>query len=231
MRKYLLLFTIVVSASICVYSQEPNEGDIQFWNETKVYFKSVSRTDSNGKKQKFISPFVMGTLRVGQNVRHFVGERIGFGFDVQLNKHFKLTPSYYYIADQVVKNSKAFEHRLRIEITGEKKWDKISLSNRNRFERRIRHGRNDSTRYRNKTKVAFPIKNSNGGEIITPFIADEPFYDFAKKEWSRNELSAGIGKKLSKSASAEFFYMLQNNTGNTLKRVNIFGVNLKFTVD
>ncbi len=222
---------IVLVFSVCSFSQEPNEGDVQFWNETKVYFKPFTKEDSTGKKQKFISPFIMGTIRIGQNVRHFVGERIGFGFDVQLNKYFKLTPSYYYIADQATKNSKEFENRFRIEVTGEKKWDKVSFSNRNRFERRFRNGRSDSTRYRNKTQVAFPIKNSDGEEIITPFIADEPFYDFSKKEWSRNEFSAGFGKKLSKTTSAEFFYMLQNNTGNTLKRVNIIGVNLKFTVD
>lgn len=173
----------------------------------------------------------MGIIRIGQDVRHFVGERIGFGFDVQLNKYFKLTPSYYYIVDQATKNSKAIENRLRIEITGEKKWDKLSFSNRNRFERRIRNGRSDSTRYRNKTKLAYATKNSDGDEIITLFVADEPFYDFSKKEWSRNEFSAGFGKKLSNSTSAEVFYMLQNNTGNTLKRVNIFGVNLKFTVN
>ncbi|MCB1025085.1 MAG: DUF2490 domain-containing protein [Acidobacteria bacterium] len=231
MTKYLTIIVILFAASVCAFSQEPNEGDIQVWNETKVYFKPFTKKNSAGKKEKFISPFIMGTIRIGRDVRHFVGERIGFGFDVQLNKYFKLTPSYYYIAEQPIKGSKAIEHRLRIEITGEKKWKKVSFSNRNRFERRLRFGRADSTRYRNKTKVAFPIKNSDGQEIVTPFVATEPFYDFSKKQWTRNEFSAGIGKKLSKSTSAEFFYMLQNNTGNTLKRVNIAGVNLKFTVN
>ncbi len=231
MKKYLILVAFIFTLSSIAFTQEPNEGDIQFWNETKVYFKSIEKTDSKGKKQKFVSPFVMGTIRIGQDVRHFVSERIGFGFDVRLNKYFTVTPSYYYIAEQPTKNAKSIEHRLRIEVTAEKKWKKFSLSNRNRIEHRLRNNRNDSTRFRNKTKIKIPINNSEGEEIIAPFISNEPFYDFSRKEWSRNEFSAGIGKKFTDKASGEFFYMLQNNTGNTLKRVNIFGVNLKFTID
>lgn len=231
MKKYLLFAVIFIAAATGVYTQEPNEGDIQIWNETKIYFKSIKKKDKNGEDKKFISPYVMGTLRIGQDVRHFVSQRIGFGFDVQLNKYLKLTPSYYYVNEQPTKNAKSIEHRPRIELTAEKKWSKFSLSNRNRFEFRIRHNRGDSIRYRNKTTLKIPIKNSDGKEIVTPFISEEPFYDFQKKEWSRNEFSAGIGKKFTDKFSADFFYLLQNNTGNTLKRINAFGVNLKITVD
>jgi hypothetical protein len=224
------MIVCILAFSAAAFSQEPNEGDIQFWNETKVYFGSISRTDKDGKKQKFISPHVMGTLRIGQDIRHFVGERIGFGFDIRLNQYFKFTPSYYYIAEQAVKNSKAFEHRLRFDITGEKKWKTISLSDRNRVEYRIKNSKKDSVRYRNKFKVKFPVRK-DGKEIFSPFVADEPFYDFQKKEWSRNEFSSGIEKKFNSTVTAEFFYMLQSNTGSILKRVNIAGVNLKFTID
>lgn len=231
MKNYSFAVIFVFLFAGFAYSQEPNEGDIQFWNETKIYFKSIKKKDNNGEDQKFVTPFVMGSVRIGQDVRHFVNERVGFGFDVRLNKYFKVTPSYYYIADQPTKNKKAFEHRLRFEVTGEKKWSKVSLSNRNRVEHRIRHSRSDSTRYRNKTTLKFPIRNKEGKEIVTPFVANEPFYDFSKKEWSRNEFSAGIGKKLTSTTSADFFYLLQTNTGSTLKRVNVFGVNLKITLD
>ena len=225
---FVALFTLAFS--IGAFAQEPDEGDIQFWNETKIYFPSITRTDKDGKKVKFISPHIMGTLRLGQDVRHFVGERIGFGFDIRLNDNFKFTPSYYYIAEQAVKNSKSFEHRLRFDLTGEKKWKNFSLSDRNRIEYRIKNSKSDSVRYRNKVKVKFPVKK-DGKEMFSPFIADEPFYDFQKKEWSRNEFSAGIEKKFTKKFSAEFFYMLQNNTGSRLRNVNIAGINLKFTID
>ncbi|MGI8543515.1 MAG: DUF2490 domain-containing protein [Aridibacter sp.] len=226
MKKCILLFVVLLATPTSVHTQEPNEGDIQVWNETKVYFKTIKK---DGKK--LISPYVMGTLRIGQDVRHFVSERIGVGFDVQLNKYFKLTPSYYYIAEQPTKNKKSIEHRIRLDFEGEKKWSKFSFSNRNRVEHRLRFGRDNSTRYRNKTKFKYPIKNSDGKEIVTSFVANEPYYEFSAKRWTRNEFSAGIGKKFTRKSSGEFYYLLQNNVGNTLKRVNVFGVNVKFTID
>ncbi len=226
MKKYILLIALFIASTSAVYSQEPNEGDIQFWNETKVYFKPIKKDD-----KKFISPYLMGTIRIGQDVRHFVSERIGIGFDVQLNKYFKLTPSYYYIAEQPTKNRKSIEHRVRLDLEGEKKFSKVTLSNRNRIEHRLRFNRDDSTRYRNKTKLKIPINDSEGKEIITPFVANEPYYDFRAKRWSRNEFSVGVGKKVNKNLSGEVFYLMQNNIGNTLKRVNVIGVNLKIQLD
>jgi len=230
MKLNVAIVLLLLTSAASVLGQEPNEGDIQFWNETKVYFPSITRTGDDGKKKKVVTPFVMGTLRIGQDIKHFVSERIGFGFDIPINKYFKFTPSYYYIAEQPVKNSKSFEHRLRFEVTGEKKWKTFSISDRNRIEYRVRHARGDSVRYRNKFKLKVPIKK-NGEEMFSVFAATEPFLDFRAKEFTRNELSGGIEKKFTKNASAEFFYMLQNNTGPRLRNVNIVGVNLKFTID
>lgn len=230
MKKYILLALIVFAAAAAVPAQDDNETDAQFWNETKLYFPSFTRTGDDGTKKKVATPFIMGTLRVGQNFRHFVSERIGFGVDIPLNKYLKFTPSYYYIAEQPVRNSKSFEHRLRFEVTAEKKWRKFSLSDRNRIEYRIRHSRGDSVRYRNKFKLKVPVRNDDE-EIFSIFAATEPFYDFRANEFTRNELSGGIEKKFNKNATAEFFYMLQNNTGPRLRSVNIVGVNLKFTID
>lgn len=229
--KLFLILTCMLFGAFHAHGQEPNEGDIQVWNETKVYFLSYKKTDKKGKEQKIISPFLMGTIRVGQDVRHFVNERIGFGFDVRLNKYLKFTPSYYYVAEQKTKNKKAFEHRLRFGVTATKKWSKVELSTRGRVEHRIKNSTDDGTRFRNKTKVAFPIRHNDGEELVTPFVANEPFYDFNKKEWNRNEFSTGISKKLNSKLSGEFFYLLQSNKGNTLKRVNVFGVNLKVNLD
>ncbi len=229
--KALITIFLIFGAFSAAFGQEPDEGDIQFWNETKVYFASIDRTDKNGEKKKFISPHFMGTIRIGQDLRHFVNERVGFGVDIALNDYFKFTPSYYYVAEQKIKNAKEIEHRLRFDLTASKKWSKVGLSNRNRIEYRRRNSKSDSARFRNKTKLDIPIRNEEGKERFTPFIANEPFYDFSKKEWARNEFSAGIGKKLNDSVSAEFFYLLQLNTGNVHKRVNAFGVNFKIVLD
>ncbi len=228
--KKILLLALISTMAVSAAGQEGNETDGQFWNETKLYLPSFEVTEDDGSKRKVATPFIMGTIRIGQNFRHFVSERIGFGVDIPINKNWKFTPSYYYIAEQPVRNSRSFEHRLRFEVTGEKKWKNLSISDRNRIEYRIRHNRGDSVRYRNKFKVKIPVRH-NDNELFSVFVADEPFYDFRAKEFSRNEFSAGVEKKFTPKASAEFFYMLQSNTGSRLKSVNIAGINLKFTID
>lgn len=55
MGQYTLLIVILLTSSICVSSQEPNEGDIQVWNETKIYFKSITKKDNSGKKTVHLS--------------------------------------------------------------------------------------------------------------------------------------------------------------------------------
>lgn len=234
MKKYtLIIAAFVFLFTIKTLSQtEPNDHDTQFWNETTVSFPLIKVKDKNGKDVEKLTGFINGTLRIGQNIRHFVDERIGFGVDYKINKYFSFSPSYLYRAGQPTKNRKEFEHRVRFDFSAEKKWKRFSLKDRNRIEHRIRHSRDDTTRYRNKLTFKVPIKNKEGKEIIAPFIADEVFYDFRDDRWFRNEFSVGFTRNLTKNSSGEFYYMIQNNKRvPTLKTLNVIGVNLKFTID
>lgn len=220
---YIFAALIILFVSNSFSQTEPNENDIQFWNETTVSFPL---------KVKNLSGFVAGNLRLGQNVKHFVDERIGFGVEYKFAKYFSFSPSYLYRAGQPTKNRKEYEHRLRFDLNIEKKWKHFSLKDRNRIEHRIRHSKDDTTRYRNKLQLKVPIKNKDGKEIFTPFIADEPYYDSRADSWFRNEFSVGVSKGLTKTIAAEVYYMLQNNKNvTTLKTVNIIGLNLKFKID
>ncbi|MEZ5426198.1 MAG: DUF2490 domain-containing protein [Pyrinomonadaceae bacterium] len=233
MKKHcLIIVATILFFSHGVFSQNPPpEADVQFWNETSLTFPLLKTTDGKGKKSNRIEGFITGNLRIGQNIQHFVDERIGGGINYIINKNFSASVSYLYIAEQPYKGARrGFENRLRFDFNAEKKWKSFSLKDRNRIEYRIRNSRSDSTRYRNKIQLKVPI-NRDGSEIVTPFVATEPFYDFSQSKWSRNEFSAGISKKLHKTLTAEFFYMLQTNTGTVLKRRNIVGANLKFKID
>ncbi len=205
--------------------------DFQFWNETTVVVPLKKTVDSDGKSTTNISFQVMGTLRLGQNRLFPIERRIGAGINFRLNKYFSVMPSYYFRNAEPRPGRKESEHRLRVEVNIENKWKTFSLKDRNRFEYRIRHSSDDSVRYRNRLTLKVPVK-IDGKEVFAPFVSDEIFYDLKKGQLLRNELSAGISKKLSDSLEAEFFYLRQDNrTGNIPKTINAVGVNLKIELD
>lgn len=208
----------------------PDNNDIQLWNETQVIFPVIKKKDAAGKTVEKLSFFINGNLRFGQNIRRFADERIGFGFTYRQNKHLTFTPSYIYIAQQPASGGKLFESRLRFAVGLENRWKKFAVDDRNLVEYRFRNNTADSVRYRNKLKVVYPVKRGDE-ELFVPFAANEVFYDFRAKAFSRNELSFGVTRKLTPDISADFFYLWQVNKTGSPRKLNVIGVNLKIKVD
>lgn len=229
MRLFFALALIILFSTL-TFPQTPPTDDVQFWNETSLTIPLFKTKDEKGKETERVSLFFNGVLRLGRNVSHLVDERIGFGFDFKINKYVSLSPSYLYVAAQPYRGRRDFESRFRFAVNLEKKFEKFSVRDRNLFEFSFKNSRSDSTRYRNKFQLNYPIKK-DGKELFTPFAADEIYYDFQAKDLTRNDFSAGIAKQLNKNLSADFFYLLRNNKGNVLKYVNVFGINLKFKID
>lgn len=225
------LFAIVVCLSTSSLAQPSVPvSDFQIWNETVISIPLVKTKKKDGKEGEKLSLLLFGVLRFGQNLTRAVDGRIGFGFDLKLNNLITLSPTYLYRGGEPFRNRKEYEHRIRFDLTFEKKWKAFSIKDRNRVEYRFRNSRADSVRYRNKFTLRIPVYK-DGKELFAPFVAEEPFYDFSARAWSSNEFSAGISKQFNKSVSAEFFYLLKNNRGSSPKYINAFGVNLKFKID
>lgn len=223
----LCLLVILLSAS-SIHSQDP--GDFQVWNETTLVFPILKMTDKNGKDVDRLSLLTLGTIRLGQNRLYPVDARIGAGFDLRLNKYFNLTPTYVYRRGETVRNRKDYEHRLRFDLTVGNKWKNFSIKDRSRIEFRVRHSRGDSARYRNKFTFAFPVRHKDK-EIFSPFIAEEWYYDFTAKEFTTNEISAGISRKFTSNTSADIFYVRRDFNNQQLRYLNGIGVNLKIRID
>lgn len=228
----LILFNLILAFNFLqAYSQlTPPRNDSQFWNETQFIIPLKIDKDNHGKEFDRVALILTTTLRVGRNWQYLVDERIGFGFDFKVNKFLTLSPSYLYRADQPYIGKSERESRFRLAATLEKKFKYFSIKDKNLIEYRDRY-RNvaNSTRYRNKLIFSIPITKDKK-EIFTPFISDEVYYDFSVKAWTRNEISAGITKKFNNFFSGDFFYLYQRNRGNTLKNINVAGINLKFRI-
>jgi hypothetical protein len=226
----LAISFLLMLSVLCKAQSDPPVKDFQIWTETSVSVPLIKEKTPDGKSVERLSIFFFGTLRLGQNRAYPVDKRLGVGFDIRLNDHFTFSPIYLYRAGEPGRDRKEYEHRIRFDLTFDHKWKRFSIKNRDRIEYRIRHSRADSVRFRNKFTFKVPV-TKNEKELFAPFVADEPFYDFHEKAWTRNEFSAGISKKINKNLTADFFYILQNNRGSTLKYVNGVGVNLKFKLD
>ncbi len=222
-----LLF--LLSAGLVPGQNTVPETDFQIWHETQFVLPVVKSKDEKGKSFDRLSLLLITSLRLGQNRLAPVDERIGGGFDLVLNKNFNFSPTYLYIAGQPGRGRREFEHRMRFDVTYNHKFKHFSIKDRNRVEYRVRHSRGDSVRYRNKFTFSVPI-NRDGKELVTPFISTEPYYDLTAKQWSRNDLSPGIGKKFTDKLSGEFFYTWRHNRSGPPRDIHALGFNLKVKV-
>lgn len=228
---FLLLFTVCFSLSP-VLSQTPEADNLdnQFWHETKLSFPLLKTKDDSGATTDKVSFFLNGNLRAGRNISRLVDERIGFGFDYRHNKYVSFTPSYIYIASQAEAGGKQYESRLRLAVNLEKSWKRFSIDDRNLVEYRFRNNRADSVRYRNRLRFTYPVKKDKK-ELFVPFAANEIYYDFQEKAFSRNEFSVGLSRKLSPNVTTDLFYLLRTNKSGSPKQMNVFGINLTIKVD
>jgi hypothetical protein len=225
-NKPFLTLVLLFSAAPVFGQSSPPETDFQIWSETTFVLPLVKAKDDKGKSFDRLSALFITSIRFGQNRFAPVDERVGGGFDLVLNKHFNFTPTYLYIAGQPSRTRREFEHRLRFEVTYNHKFKNFSIKDRNRVEYRVRHSRADSVRYRNKFTLSIPV-NRDGKELFTPFISDEPYYDFTAEQWSRNDFSPGIAKKFTDKLSGEFFYIWRHNRTGLPKDIHALGFNLK----
>lgn len=115
-------------------------------------------------------------------------------------------------------------------LNSSKNWTRVQFRNRSMATYLIKNSRPDAVVYRNRAQLNFPIRKDNK-EIITPFIADEPFYDFREKKWTRNDFYAGVSRQFTPKFGADFFYIRQGLAIGTLRQTNGFGTSLRYRLD
>lgn len=226
-------FSLLIFLALFTYpafAQNLPQTDNQWWNDITVTKPLIKTKDKKGKEFERLSVFFNGTLRFGNKFNTNIDERVGFGFDIKVNHFLTLTPSYLYRSNRPDLIKREYESRFRFAATFEKKLPKFSIKDRNLIEYRMRNSHADSTRYRNKFTFTYPLLH-NDKEIFAPFVADEPYYDFSIKHWSRNELSVGITKKFNKHFTTEVYYLRQDNRSGLPKALNAIGLNFKFKLD
>jgi hypothetical protein len=175
---------------------------------------------------KTVDFVLLGTLRFGRDVTHPVDERLGGGFSFKVGKYLTLTPAYLHIQTQPFRGLSFYENRLAFAATPRFQLGRFTLTDRNQFERRLRHPQGDSSRYRNFLLIEHPIKI--GKLKLNGLVGDEVFYDWSFNAWVRNRFYIGIGKTFNKHFTQDVYYMKQNDGHNLPGNLNVVGTRLRF---
>ena len=211
------LFVLLLAGAVRAQSASSQRHDTQMWNDTQVAIAISKRVDFT----------LLGGLQLGGSVSHLINERIGFSFSFKARKYLTLAQSYLHLATQPLKEQKGFENRLtfaatlRAPIRGG-----FTLSDRNQFERRMRHPQIDATRYRNRLQIEHKLKI--GSAKLTGFMADEVSYDWSANAWARNRFTIGVGKTFNEHFTGELYYLRQNDSHSTPGDLNVIGTSLRF---
>jgi hypothetical protein len=135
---------------------------------------------------------------------------------------------YRFIGDKEG-GSWALEFRPRADAILEYFWKHFGISDRNRFEYRIRADYNSYGRYRNKLKFLFPFEA--WGYPFHPYVADEIFVDLNGGRFERNRIYGGLDFMFSKHVGMDIYYFWQYEKlypGTQKTHVGGLKVKLKF---
>lgn len=169
---------------------------------------------------------VLGTLRLGRDIRRPVDERVGVGLTFRYGKYFQVSPNYTHIGMQPFRGRKVWENRLTFPVTLRFTADQFRFSDRNQFERRYRNSGLKSWRYRNRFQIEHPV--GSAAWALSLFVADEVFYDWIVDRWVRNRFSTGGIKVFNKHYTQEFYYLRQNDGVSLPGDLNVIGTTLRF---
>lgn len=210
MRKIFFVLAFVVCGAVPSVAQTADADDYQSWNDVSITVPMTKEFDF----------YLSGTLRFGKNITRVNERRIAVGFVYKPNKTWSFQPFYWNILARNASGRFRTEHRLNLRATYRFPFKKFTLSHRSWFERRWRQPQN-SWRYRPSLTLEKDIKKIVPGAKF--FITEEVFYDSILKKFSRNRLSLGINKTLTKNLSLDIFYLRQNDGFSRPGDLNVIG--------
>lgn len=191
-----------------------DNGDWQHWNR-----ESVEGNISKNLKAKLDVEF-----RFGDNCSELYHQYSEMGLSYRCSGWFDLGLNYRQIYE---KKGDAWrqENRPHLNATFKWSWLNLKFEDRSRLEYRIREGKDNIFRYRNKLTVKLPKLTEFK---IEPYIAGEPFYDFDANEVNKNRLYAGMSFTAVKNLKADIYYMFEGNKMNdSWTNINILGTTFK----
>ncbi|HMV52046.1 MAG TPA: DUF2490 domain-containing protein, partial [Blastocatellia bacterium] len=118
-----------------------------------------------------------------------------------------------------------------LTATGKFTWHGFTFTDRNQLEQRFIVANRDATVYRQRLTLDHPAHI--GSFKFKPFVWDEVRYSSLKLAaggrlgWYRNRLALGISKEISRSLTADVFYLRQDDGVSRPGNIHAVGLNLR----
>ena len=188
-----------------------DDDDIQSWTD-------VSFTVAVSHK---IDLYFPTTFRFTRNIGRFNEGRVGAGVVFKPHKSFSITPIYTFIRARNSAGVFRTENRLSLGLVYRFPTKQFRLSHRSQFEYRIR-ARGNIWRYRPSVTIEkeIPKKIVSGLKV---YVTEEPFYDSASDRFSRNRITFGVNKTLSKNLSLDLYYLRQDDNFSHPGLIHVIG--------
>ena len=217
MKKFFLVFALIVSGAIVANAQAliTDDEDVQSWNDVQLTVPMTKQVD-------FYTSLI---LRFGKNITRLNDERYAFGFVYKPNKSWTFQPFYWFIDARNSRSQFRHEDRLNLRVGYRFPTKSFGLSHRSAFEYRMRAPQN-SWRYRPSLTFDKDLPK-NFIPKAKFFVTEEVFYDSILKKFSRNRLSLGITKTLSKHLALDVYYLRQNDGYSHPGDLNVIGTSWK----
>jgi hypothetical protein len=189
------------------------------------------------KLNEKISLFATEEFRLRENFTRVNLFYTDLGVEYRPAKVLKVALAYRLIEKNLIDDSYSYRHRLMLDITLKKKFDKFVLSYRHRLQREVRNIYTSEDGFlpewysRNKFTVKYDTDKA-----IVPYIAAEFRYQIRNPRqvesdglWHRNRYFAGLDYKVNDKSTFGLYYLVQQEY-NVSAPQNLYIVGIEYSL-
>ncbi|MES2515681.1 MAG: DUF2490 domain-containing protein [Bacteroidota bacterium] len=225
-------FIVCVFAGI-LFSLETSAqtGDAGMWNTLTIQHAITKK----------INVVIDEEFRLRENYQRINLFYTNIGIDYKATKFLKISPTYRTIQKKRFDGTYSFRHRLMLDVTLKKKFTKLTLSERVRYQIEVqdfytsRKGKQAEQFMRFKTDLKYGVSNN-----VTPYIScelryqirsprgDGPLYD---NGFHRVRNVLGIEYEINKKNTINLYYVIQSEFGiSSPESIYILGIGYTLTI-
>lgn len=133
------------------------------------------------------------------------------------SKYLQLGLNYLFVRNESSGKPRE-EHTGEFDVTPKTSVGSWDFSARGRVAFRTIQGNAGEEEWQVRVMPKIAYRTAIGGRKITPYLADDLFYDYTRTAWNQNRLYLGVSVPLGKAAGTEIgvdaYYMLQSQLGS-----------------